>query len=103
MIEIRGAISWDDLGRQAHLLANLILESGNIGATHLLKLLQSQLMPLHVQDGRGAKFRGHETLVELACVIDFRDKGVGDDLAGLVVLGIFSENLRLESPVLIEL
>ena len=60
-------------------------------------------MPLHVKNGSCAEFRRHETLIELVRIIDLSNQRIWNYLAGFVILGVHSQYLRLESPVLIEL
>ena len=60
-------------------------------------------MPLHVEDGSGAKLGSHEALIELRCGLDLVHQFLGDNLAGLVMDGVLGEKLGLESPVLVEL
>ncbi len=107
MVEIGRAVARDNLVDQSHLTAYLLLEISHIGGLVPLRKLRKvslgKLMPLHVQNGGGAKLGGHETLVELPGVVYLGHERVRDDLTGLVMLGIFSKNLWLESPVLVEL
>ena len=107
MVEVGCAVARDDLLRETHLLADLRLEGshicGLVAFGHPGQLLLGQLVPLHVEDGCGAKFGGHEALIELLGFENLGHKGVRDGFTCLVMLGIFSEYLRLEGPVLVEL
>ena len=107
MVEVGRAVARDDLVDKTHLTADLLLEFCHIGGLvslgKLREILLGEFVPLHVEDRRGAKLGGHEALVELPGIVNLGHEGVRNDLTGLVMLGIFSENLRLESPVLIKL
>jgi len=60
-------------------------------------------MVIHVQQGGGDKFRGGETLVEFAGLIQLVDQFLWDHLAGLVVAGVHFQHFRLVDPVLHDL
>ena len=60
-------------------------------------------MELHVEDGGRDEFSGHEALVEQGTVLDFGNEAVGHDFAGLVMLGVHTDDLRLGDPVLHDL
>ena len=60
-------------------------------------------MPLHIQDGGGAKLTAHEALVELEGAADLCYKLCGNGLSGAVILGVNGKDLRHKREVLVEL
>ena len=63
----------------------------------------SQVMQVHVEDGGGQQLGSHETLVERFLVQYLFNQAVGNDLAGLVMLGIHFQHFGFGSPMLVDL
>ena len=59
----------------------------------------SDFVELHVEDGGGDEFGGHEALVEQSTVLNLGDETIGHRLAGFVMLGIHADDLWLGDPV----
>ena len=59
MVEVGRAVARDDLVDKTHLTADLLLEISHIGGLvslgKLREILLGEFVPLHVEDGRGAK------------------------------------------------
>ena len=92
--EVGAAVAGQDFGHQADGVHLLFLEGVDVEVFYF-----GQLVELHVEDGGGDEFGGHEALVEQSAVLDLRDEAVGHRLAGLVVLGVHADDFRLGHPV----
>ena len=87
----------------------LFPESAPVGPSLLFRMQRhqdlgiSQVMQVHVEDGGGQQFGSHETLVECFLVQYLFNQAVGNDFAGLVMLGIHFQHFGFGSPMLVDL
>ena len=104
MVEVGSAVTGDDFADEAHFIAHLGFEGTYIlGALELGQFGRRELMPLHVQDGGGAKLAGGEALVEGEGLADLLHHFGRDGLAGFPVVGIVGQDFRDKGEVLVEL
>ena len=98
MVEIGGAIAWDDLVYQSDFLADLLLETVYVQTFDTL-----EFVPLHIEQRCGTKLGCRKTLIEFQGVDYLVYQLLRNYLPCLVMNCIFCEQFRLESPVLVEL
>ena len=95
--EVGGAVAGQDLWYQADGIHLLFFESIHIKGFDFVD--GGDFVELHVEDGGGDEFGGHEALVEQGTVLNLGDETVGHWLAGFVMLGIHADDLWLGYPV----
>ncbi|KAG0739165.1 hypothetical protein G6F24_017416 [Rhizopus arrhizus] len=100
VVEVGGAVTRRHL-RQVDL--ELLQRAGFKGAHILQRRVGLLRVPGQVQQRGRQVLGGRIALGEAACLEDLVDQFLRHRLAGLVVLGVVGEHLRVQRPVLVEL
>ena len=98
MVEVCGTVAGSYFRNQPQLVHRFFFVCNDIKTFGI-----SQVMQVHVEDGGGQQFGSHETLVECFLVQYLFNQAVGNDFAGLVMLGIHFQHFGFGSPMLVDL